>query len=59
MSKGALRYAKSQRSSRVDKHQDREFRGIVQELEQTKASNEKYNLSWFKPTGTQLSGIKR
>ena len=53
MSKGALRYAKNQRSDRADKHKDREFRGIVQELEQVKASNEKYNLSWFKPTGRQ------
>ena len=53
MSKGALRYAKNQRSDRADKHKDREFRGIVQELEQTKASNEKYNLSWFKPNGRQ------
>ena len=53
MSKSALRFAKSQRGSRVDKHQEREFRGIVQELEQAKVSNEKYNFSWFKPTGRQ------
>ena len=33
--------------------QDREFRGIVQEVENAKSSNEKYNLAWFKPVGRQ------
>lgn len=53
MSQSAQRYTKKQRSGRVDKHQDRELRGVVQEVENIKASTEKYNLNWFKPSGRQ------
>ena len=53
MSQSAQRYSKTHRKGRQDKHQDREFRGIVQEVENAKSSNEKYNLSWFKPSGRQ------
>jgi predicted ribonuclease YlaK len=53
MSNSAQRYGKTHRKGRQDKHQDREFRGIVQEVENAKSSNEKYNLAWFKPVGRQ------
>ena len=53
MSNSAQRYSKTNRKGRQDKHQDREFRGIVQEVENAKSSNEKYNLAWFRPSGRQ------
>lgn len=54
MSKSAQRYSKqTERNSRNDKHQERTFRGIVQEVENIKASTEKYNLSWFQPSARQ------
>ena len=53
MSNSAQRYSKTHRKGRQDKHQDREFRGIAQEVENAKSSNEKYNLAWFKPSGRQ------
>lgn len=53
MSNSAQRYNKTHRKGRQDKHQNREFRGIAQEVENAKSSNEKYNLSWFKPSGRQ------
>ena len=53
MSNSAQRYSKTHRNGRQDKHQDREFRGIVQAVENAKSSNEKYNLAWFKPVGRQ------
>ena len=40
-------------SGKRSNRQDREFRGIVQEVENAKSSNEKYNLAWFKPVGRQ------
>ena len=39
MSNSAQRYGKTHRKGRQDKHQDREFRGIVQEVENAKSSN--------------------
>src|SRR5574344_420271 len=53
MGRSAQRFNKTHRKGRSDKHQDREFRGIVQEVENARASNEKYDLSWFKPIGRQ------
>ena len=54
MSQSAQRYAKkSHRKGRNDPHQDRELRGVVQEIESIKSSTEKYNLNWFKPVGRQ------
>ena len=54
MSNNAARYAKkTHRKGRSDHHQERELRGIVQEVENIKSSMEKYNLSWFKPSGRQ------
>lgn len=53
MSKSAQRYTKTHRKGLQDKHFDREIRGVQQEVESIKASTEKYNLSWFKPSGRQ------
>lgn len=54
MSQSAQRYAKkSHRKGRNDPHQDRELRGVVQEIESIESSTEKYNLNWFKPVGRQ------
>lgn len=53
MSNNAQRFNKTHRKGRSDKHQDREFQGIVQEVENAKASNEKYNLAWFQPSARQ------
>ena len=36
-----------------DRHNQRELRGMVQEVEAYKSSNEKYNLDWFKPSARQ------
>ena len=36
-----------------DRHEQREVRGLVQEVEYRKSSTEKYNLDWFKPSGRQ------
>lgn len=33
-----------------DRHEQREIRGVVQEVEYRKYTNEKYNLDWFKPS---------
>ena len=55
MSQSAQRFNKTHRKGRSDKHQERELRGIVQEVENIKTSNDNYNLSWFKPVGRWLS----
>ena len=36
-----------------DRHDQRELRGIQQEVEAQKSSNEKYKLDWFKPSARQ------
>ena len=36
-----------------DRHEQRELRGVSQEVEARKNSNEKYNLDWFKPSARQ------
>ena len=36
-----------------DRHDQRELRGVVQEVNSLRSSNEKYSLDWFKPQGRQ------
>lgn len=36
-----------------DRHDQRELRGVVQEVNNLRSSNEKYSLDWFKPQGRQ------
>ena len=36
-----------------DRYDQRELRGVVQEVNNLRSSNEKYNLDWFKPQGRQ------
>ena len=36
-----------------DRHEHRELRGVSQDVEARKNSNEKYNLDWFKPSARQ------
>ena len=36
-----------------DRHDQRELRGVAQEVNSLRSSNEKYSLDWFKPQGRQ------
>ena len=36
-----------------DRHEQRELRGVSQDVEARKNINEKYNLDWFKPSARQ------
>ena len=58
MSNNAVRFSGhgdrgNRKSKRVDKHLERELRGVQQEADSFKSSTEKYNLNWFKPVGRQ------
>ena len=58
MSNNAVRFSGhgdrgNRKSKRVDKHLERELRGVQQEVDSFKSSAEKYNLNWFKPVGRQ------
>lgn len=58
MSNNAVRFSGhrdrgNRKSKRVDKHLERELRGVQQEADSFKSSTEKYNINWFKPVGRQ------
>ena len=55
MSQNASRFSNrtDRKSKRIDKHLERELRGVQQESLSNTNSNEKYNLNWFKPCGRQ------
>ena len=42
------------RVKKLDKHQERELRGVQQEINYNNNSKTKYDLSWFKPRGRQV-----